>query len=166
MSEISTYHFILVLSNTAREKENLEDILYEAGCDDALIFHKNNIIYLEFDRESKSLEDALLTAKHGLKLPLPLLAIENSKLLGGVAFTWYVKPAASELGFWINALLVALKSRGLGIASRLIRSAEIDQGLEELYVYTDIPILYEKLDWQRAEQMGEHYVLKKALLGK
>ena len=59
MNNISGHHFVLVLSEVTENTEGLEDILFEAGCDDALIFYKNNTVYLEFDRETTSFENAV-----------------------------------------------------------------------------------------------------------
>ncbi|MCD8573740.1 MAG: hypothetical protein LRY30_01010, partial [Gammaproteobacteria bacterium] len=41
---------------------HLEDSLYESGCDDALINFRDNAVYLDFDRESDSLENAVISA--------------------------------------------------------------------------------------------------------
>ncbi len=38
------------------------DALFEAGCDDATISHKGDLLLAEFDREADSLLDAVLTA--------------------------------------------------------------------------------------------------------
>ena len=38
------------------------DGLFEAGCDDATISHKGDLLFAEFDREADSLLDAVLTA--------------------------------------------------------------------------------------------------------
>ncbi len=62
MNNITGHHFILVLSQITENTEGLEDILFEAGCDDALIFYKNNTVYLEFDRESANFENAIFSA--------------------------------------------------------------------------------------------------------
>jgi hypothetical protein len=56
------YQFTLVLKNVHENTDNLEDSLFEAGCDDALINFKNRAVYLEFDREAASLEEAVLSA--------------------------------------------------------------------------------------------------------
>lgn len=40
----------------------LEDRLYETGCDDALVCSSNNNVYLDFIRESKTLEFAIESA--------------------------------------------------------------------------------------------------------
>jgi hypothetical protein len=58
----STMTFILILKNVDDTTQNLEDNLYEAGCDDALINYRSGTVYLEFDREASSLEDAVISA--------------------------------------------------------------------------------------------------------
>lgn len=56
------YQFTLVLKNVDENTSNLEDSLYEAGCDDALINFRNGTVYLDFDRKANSLDEAVLSA--------------------------------------------------------------------------------------------------------
>lgn len=56
------YQFTLILSGVNENTPTLEDSLYEAGCDDALIHFRNNAVYIDFDRAGRSLEDAVLKA--------------------------------------------------------------------------------------------------------
>lgn len=56
------YEFTLVLRNVDEVTPGLEDQLYEAGCDDALIHFRSGAVYLDFDRQASSLEDAVLSA--------------------------------------------------------------------------------------------------------
>ncbi len=44
----SNITFSLILSNVSEITDALEDALFEAGCDNALIFSKNKIVYLDF----------------------------------------------------------------------------------------------------------------------
>ncbi len=62
MKQHNGYQFTLVLKNVNEKTPHLEDSLYEAGCDDALINYRNGAVYLEFDREAESLEDAVVSA--------------------------------------------------------------------------------------------------------
>lgn len=62
MPKFKSYKFTLILKNIDVNTSNLEDSLYEAGCDDALIYFKKGIIFLDFHREASSLENALLSA--------------------------------------------------------------------------------------------------------
>ncbi|MBP9727627.1 MAG: DNA-binding protein [Gammaproteobacteria bacterium] len=61
------YSFSLVLKNIDQQTPALEDSLYESGCDDALINFRNNTVYLDFDREAESLENAVLSAIHDVE---------------------------------------------------------------------------------------------------
>lgn len=62
MKANKTYSFTLVLKNVNENTNGLEDSLFETGCDDALINFKNGAVYLEFDREASSLEEAVISA--------------------------------------------------------------------------------------------------------
>ncbi len=56
------YQFTLVLKGVDENTPNLEDSLYDAGCDDALINFRDGTVYLDFDRESESLKSAVISA--------------------------------------------------------------------------------------------------------
>ena len=59
---MKTFEFSLVLKNVTIDTPGLENNLFEAGCDDALICAYGKTVYLEFDRESDSLQSAILSA--------------------------------------------------------------------------------------------------------
>lgn len=62
MKPTKTFQFTLVLKNVNENTNDLEDSLYEAGCDDALINFRNGAVYLDFDRDAFSLEEAVISA--------------------------------------------------------------------------------------------------------
>ncbi len=62
MKKSKPYSFTLILKNVDEKTENLEDSLYEANCDDALIQFKHGAVYLEFNRKATSLEEAVISA--------------------------------------------------------------------------------------------------------
>ncbi len=62
MSKPEAYQFTLILKNIDEKTHGLEDSFYESGCDDAIINFKNGVVYLEFDREATSLEEAVISA--------------------------------------------------------------------------------------------------------
>ena len=62
MRSIQTFQFTLVLKHLPENINNLEDSLFEAGCDDALINFRNGAVYLDFDRDASSLEEAVVSA--------------------------------------------------------------------------------------------------------
>jgi len=57
-----TYNFTLILSGVTEPTNAVEDALFNAGCDDAILAFRNNIAYLEFDRKATSHEQAVLSA--------------------------------------------------------------------------------------------------------
>lgn len=64
---MALYNFTLTLSGVTYETEGLEDALYESGCDDALICAYGNSIYVEFDREANSLDEAIASAVENIE---------------------------------------------------------------------------------------------------
>jgi len=62
MSEQTLHHFYLILGGVTFDTPNLEDALFEAGCDDALLQSINNTVMLEFDRQAPNLKTAILSA--------------------------------------------------------------------------------------------------------
>jgi len=71
MKKLNTFEFTLVLEGVNDETESLEDHLFDVKCDDALINFRYGTVYLDFNREAESLEDAVISA---------IKSIENSKL--------------------------------------------------------------------------------------
>lgn len=62
MKTTNTYQFTLILKNVHEKTVDLEDSLFEANCDDALIHFKHGTVYLDFDRKASSLEEAVISA--------------------------------------------------------------------------------------------------------
>ena len=54
--------FDVYLVGVAEFTRELEDRLFESGCDDALLAIKDGRVYLTFDREAESREDAIDSA--------------------------------------------------------------------------------------------------------
>jgi GNAT superfamily N-acetyltransferase len=107
--------------------------------------------------------DPFESSKDGLVSPSPLLAIDGVQLLGGLAFTRYAVSGSEKIGLWINALFVAPAHRGMGIGSELIRGSKAEAARikeSELFAYTDVPELYQKLGWQVESHSAEGTVLK------
>lgn len=59
---MDTYHFTVVVRDAYIDMPDIEDKFYEAGCDDALLCSYNGMVYLEFDREAESAEQAIQSA--------------------------------------------------------------------------------------------------------
>ena len=64
---MKTYTFTLVLSGFIELSEDVEDRLFESGCDDALLSFRDGVPYLDFDREEESLREAILSAIHDVE---------------------------------------------------------------------------------------------------
>jgi len=57
------YHeFTLVIETPAGPDDNLEDALFEEGCDDVTLSFRKGITYLDFDREAENSESAIISA--------------------------------------------------------------------------------------------------------
>ncbi|STX37326.1 helix-turn-helix transcriptional regulator [Legionella feeleii] len=56
------FQFTLILDGVDEKTQGLEDALFEAGCDDALINYKAGAVYLDFDREGESLERTIISS--------------------------------------------------------------------------------------------------------
>ncbi|MCX8957860.1 helix-turn-helix transcriptional regulator [Erwinia psidii] len=56
---MALWNFTLVLSGVRSSTPKLEDALFTAGCDDALICFYGTAVYLEFDREAVTLNAAV-----------------------------------------------------------------------------------------------------------
>ncbi|AUX71398.1 hypothetical protein [Erwinia pyrifoliae] len=69
------FHFTLLLKGVTSETPELEHHLYASGCDDALVCFYGRAVYLEFDRQSDSFANAIMSA---------VRAIESSPLAATV----------------------------------------------------------------------------------
>lgn len=63
---MNTYHFTVVVRDARVDMDGLEDRLFVAGCDDALICSYNQTVYLEFDRKANSAEEAIQSARQNI----------------------------------------------------------------------------------------------------
>lgn len=59
---MNTYHFTIIVRDANAFDDELDDVLFEAGCDDALICRVDDVVYLEFDRVSDTAKNAIMTA--------------------------------------------------------------------------------------------------------
>ncbi|HGO5815417.1 TPA: hypothetical protein ACK3JR_001285 [Mannheimia haemolytica] len=64
---MTLYHFSILIRDADKSTENLEDRLFEAGCDDALICFYNQNVYLEFDREDENAQSAIQSAFENIR---------------------------------------------------------------------------------------------------
>ncbi len=61
------FNFTLTLSGVTADTQGLEDALFTAGCDDSLICFYGTAVYLDFDRQSESLAQAVLSAVNDIE---------------------------------------------------------------------------------------------------
>ena len=59
---LKTYSFDLILAGVDRITLEMADALFEAGCDDASPASSKAVVTVHFDREAKSLSEAVGTA--------------------------------------------------------------------------------------------------------
>lgn len=81
---MATHTFTLVLTGIAAIDSEIEDRLFEAGCDDALLGIRDGVVYLDFDREAESLTEAILSAienVEGAVLEVKVVRVEPDELV-------------------------------------------------------------------------------------
>jgi hypothetical protein len=61
-SAVGTYAFTVILEGLRDITQDLEDRLFEAGCDDASLGRCDGVVSLQFDRDSDSLAEAIGSA--------------------------------------------------------------------------------------------------------
>ena len=64
---MNLYHFTILMRDANASMADLEDRLFAAGCDDALLCFYNQSVYLEFDRQASSAKVAIESAFAALK---------------------------------------------------------------------------------------------------
>jgi hypothetical protein len=57
-----SYTFTLILAGIQEVTDEVEDALFEAGCDDALLGSRDGVVFLDFEREASSAREAVLSA--------------------------------------------------------------------------------------------------------
>jgi hypothetical protein len=73
------HSFSLVYEGASRLPEDYDDILFEAGFDDATVLTRDGLLILDLDREAPSFREALLSAIEGVErasLPVELIRVE------------------------------------------------------------------------------------------
>jgi hypothetical protein len=59
--------FTLQVAGIDPKKDDYEDALYEAGCNDALIAVVDDEVFLDFEREAPSFDEAVQSAKQDVQ---------------------------------------------------------------------------------------------------
>ncbi|MFH7765044.1 hypothetical protein [Acinetobacter sp. BSP-28] len=66
-STIKNFEFTIYIKDLKASHHCVEDRLFEAGCDDALLCSINNDLYLEFVRKAESLDFAIQNALRNIE---------------------------------------------------------------------------------------------------
>ena len=64
---MSTFHFTLIVEGPDLQDDSCIDALYEAGCGDATIGRSDGIQFVDFDREARTFDRAILSAVDDLE---------------------------------------------------------------------------------------------------
>lgn len=105
MKSVKTFQFTLVLKNTDEDVLNIEDSLYEAGCNDALIHSRNGTLYLTFDRESTSLEEAVISAIKNVQsatISLEIASVGPENLVTESEIAKRLNKSRQTISLWIK----------------------------------------------------------------
>lgn len=76
-----TFGFTLIYSGPTELTQELEDAIFEAGCDDALLGIVEGRLILDFSRKAPSLREALFSAINDVErtgLPIRLTGFESA----------------------------------------------------------------------------------------
>jgi hypothetical protein len=105
MKKLQTYDFTLVLDGVDDKTEGLEDKLFEAGCDDALINFRNGTVYLDFNRQASSVEDAIISAIKNIEdseLNAKVISILPDDLVGIAEIANRLNKSRQTVSLWVN----------------------------------------------------------------
>ena len=59
---MKVHEFTIIASGFHPDADDVANIFFEAGCDDAVIAFQKGVLILEFDREAQSLSAAVISA--------------------------------------------------------------------------------------------------------
>ena len=68
---MTMFEFTLVLESKLSLSSSVEDSLFEAGLDDALVGSRDDVVFVDFEREGASFLEAVLVAIHQVESALP-----------------------------------------------------------------------------------------------
>jgi hypothetical protein len=67
LNKLSEFDFTIALKGITQLTEEVENALFEAGCDDATISWVHDHAWLQFTREANTFEEAVQTAVHDIR---------------------------------------------------------------------------------------------------
>lgn len=107
MMNQTNYHFTLVLSGVDEDTPGLEDKLYDANCDDALVNFRNSAVYLDFDRASTSFEDAVIEAikdAESAKLQVTVINVAPDNLVSEAEIAKRLALKRQAVSLWVKGV--------------------------------------------------------------
>jgi len=105
--KLKHFEFTLVLAGVNYATSHLEDHLYEAGCDDALINYRSGTVYLDFTRKSSSLNEAVISAIKQIELcPLgaKVISIGPDNLVSESEIAKRLNLKRQAVSLWVKGL--------------------------------------------------------------
>lgn len=105
MKKTKFFQFTLVLKNVNEHTKNLEDSLFKANCDDALINFRSGAVYLDFDREALSLEDAVISAIKDVRsasINIQVESVAPENLVTEAEIAKRLKKSRQTISLWIT----------------------------------------------------------------
>jgi hypothetical protein len=78
------HDFALIVGGVRALTQAVEDALFNAGCDDATLSIQHGLLYLEFSRAAKSLEEAIISAINNVRnaqIGAEVLRVDESNLV-------------------------------------------------------------------------------------
>lgn len=107
---MTTWSFEFVLSGFDKPTEEALDALFEAGCDDASLLVRGTTPVLQFDREAKSIEEALSSALRDVKqakVGATVLRVEPDDLVSAADISRRTGKSREMVRRWIEGERVA-----------------------------------------------------------
>lgn len=104
---MKSYEFTLILGDVNEHTPNLEDNIFNAGCDDALINFRNGTVYLDFNRKTPSLKEAVISAIQAIEaMPLnaKVLSIAPEHLVSETDIAKRLNVKKQAVSLWIKGL--------------------------------------------------------------
>ena len=78
------HDFALIVAGIESLTSDVEDALFNAGCDDATLSIQYGLLYMEFSRRARSLQDAIVSAIHNVQkagIGAQVLRVDESNLV-------------------------------------------------------------------------------------
>lgn len=148
---MNTYSFTLVLKGVNETTPDLEDALYNSHCDDALINFRNGTVYLDFDRESETLENAIISAIKDVEsssLSTQVIHVAPDEWVNEAEIAKRLEQSRQTVSLWVKGarrseLPFPSPTMKLSEKSPLWRWSDITIWLYENKIITDMKVIHE-----------------------